>query len=68
MLQPASFLSHWYEITTDRNLKYQQNLTGRKVRILVLTTTSWPRIIKKVTQIRNALENLDEGGYGEVEI
>ena len=55
-------------ITTDRNLKYQQNLTSRKIRILVLATTSWPRISKKVAQIRDALENLDEGGYIEVEI
>jgi len=27
-------------ITTDRNLKYQQNLTNRTISILVLTTTS----------------------------
>ena len=55
-------------ITTDKNLKYQQNLTGRKMRILVLSTTSWPRISKRVDQIRDALEHLDEGGYIEVEI
>jgi predicted nuclease of predicted toxin-antitoxin system len=62
--------SNGYEvfITTDRNLKYQQNLTGRKVRILVLTTTSWPRISKKADLIRDALSNLNEGGYVEVEI
>ena len=55
-------------ITTDKNLKYQQNLTGRKMRILVLSTTSWPRISKRTDQIRDALEHLDEGGYIEVEI
>ena len=55
-------------ITTDRNLKYQQNLTNRIIRILVLTTTSWPRISKKVHKIQDALENFDEGGYTEVEI
>ena len=55
-------------ITTDKNLKYQQNLTGRKLRILVLSTTSWPRISKRTDQIRDALEHLDEGGYAEVEI
>ena len=31
-------------ITTDTNLRYQQNLRGRSLTILVLTTTSWPRI------------------------
>jgi hypothetical protein len=55
-------------ITTDKNLKYQQNLTGRKLRILVLSTTSWPRISKRVDQVRDALEHLDEGGYTEIEI
>lgn len=55
-------------ITTDTNLKHQQNLTGRKIRILVLTTTSWPRISKKTKKVRDVLENLEEGGYTEVEI
>jgi hypothetical protein len=31
-------------ITTDRNLRYQQNLAGRRLAILVLPTTSWPEI------------------------
>ena len=55
-------------ITTDLNLKHQQNLTNRTIRILVLTTTSWPRINKKVHQVHDALETLDEGGYMEMEI
>ena len=55
-------------ITTDQNLKYQQNLAGRSIRILVLTTTSWPKIRQKVGQVREALEGLEEGGYVEVGI
>jgi hypothetical protein len=31
-------------ITTDQNLRYQQNLAGRRLAILILPTTSWPRI------------------------
>ena len=31
-------------ITTDKNLRYQHNLTGRRLAILVLPTTSWPKI------------------------
>ncbi len=53
-------------ITTDQNLKYQQNLTGRSIRIVVLMTTSWPRISQKVDQVRETLEGLEEGGYAEV--
>jgi hypothetical protein len=29
-------------VTTDRNLRHQQNLTGR--RLSILPTTSWPRL------------------------
>ena len=53
-------------LTTDSNLKYQQNLTNRALRILVLTTTSWPRISKRVNQVRDALEALEQGGYTDV--
>ena len=35
-------------VTTDQNLQYQQNLTGRTIAIIVLTTTSWPRIEREV--------------------
>jgi predicted nuclease of predicted toxin-antitoxin system len=53
-------------ITTDQNLKYQQNLSGRVIRILVLMTTSWPRIKKVVDRVTEALDELEESGYAEV--
>ena len=61
---------HRYDafITTDMNLKHQQNLDGRVIRILVLTTTAWPRIRKRTADIRAALETLNQGGYLEVKI
>ena len=31
-------------VTTDQNLRYQQNLGGRRLAILVLPTTNWPEI------------------------
>jgi predicted nuclease of predicted toxin-antitoxin system len=31
-------------ITTDQSLRYQQNLADRKIGVVVLMTTSWPRI------------------------
>ena len=55
-------------ITCDTKLKHQQNLTKRTIRILALTSTSWPRIRKKTDEVRAALETLGEGGYTEVEI
>ena len=55
-------------ITTDTNLRYQQNLSKRMIRILVLTSTAWPRIRAKTNEVRATLESLGEGGYAEVEI
>jgi hypothetical protein len=43
-------------ITTDQNLRYQQNLQGRKIAIAVLLSTSWPRIRKNVETIRNVID------------
>jgi predicted nuclease of predicted toxin-antitoxin system len=31
-------------ITTDQNLRYQQNLARRQIAVVVLLSTSWPRI------------------------
>ena len=48
-------------ITTDRNLRYQQNLSGRRLAILVLPTTSWPKIQAHEAQIAAAVDALHPG-------
>ncbi|HEY6229687.1 MAG TPA: hypothetical protein VIW64_00360 [Pyrinomonadaceae bacterium] len=48
-------------ITTDQQLPYQQILAGKKLSILVLMTTSWPRLEKTVTQIKEAIEQARPG-------
>ena len=53
-------------ITTDQNLRYQQNLTGRKISILVLLTTNWPRIKTHIALVVRAIDNLHPGCYEEV--
>jgi hypothetical protein len=45
-------------ITTDQNLRYQQNLTGRRLAILVLPTTSWPKIQAHETEVVAAVNAL----------
>ena len=53
-------------ITTDQNLRYQQNLTERKIGVVVLMTTSWPRIRQNVHLVVAGVRNLSPGGYLEV--
>lgn len=55
-------------VTTDQSLKFQQTLANRKLRILVLMTTSWPKIRKAVARVLDALDGLAEGGFVEVKI
>lgn len=54
-------------ITTDQNLKYQQNLTQRKLSIIVLKTTSWPRIRNSISEIISGVNSLPSSGYLEIE-
>lgn len=52
-------------ITTDRNLKYQQNLRDRRLAILVLLSTSWPRIRVHAAKIAVCAEGMAAGQYAE---
>ena len=52
-------------ITTDQKLRYQQNLTGRKLSILVLMTTSWLRIEKSAPEILETIERFHPGDFLE---
>ena len=53
-------------LTTDQNLQYQQNLTGRKLAIVVLPTTSWPEIQKRASSVVSAVSGMKPGGYLEL--
>jgi len=55
-------------VTTDANLRYQQNLTSRKLAIVVLTTTSWLRIQRVAEAVVTAVDGARVGSYIEVEI
>ena len=54
-------------ITTDQNLRYQQNLRGRKLAILVLLTTSWPKMKTQVEKVVAAVNSLQSGDYRELD-
>jgi predicted nuclease of predicted toxin-antitoxin system len=53
-------------ITTDQNLRYQQNLSGRKIGVVVLMTTNWPRIKNHIGLVVQAIDNLQPGNYEEI--
>lgn len=53
-------------VTTDRNLQYQQSLAGRRLAILVLPTTSWPKLRVRAEEISKAITTLKAGEYREL--
>lgn len=55
-------------ITTDRNLRYQQNLAGRHLAIIVLSTTNWRRIRLHIQLVAEALAAAAPGAFIEVSI
>ena len=55
-------------VTTDRNLRYQQNLTGRKIAIVVLGVGRWRLIEPRLAAIAAAVAAAAPGTFDEVEI
>jgi hypothetical protein len=56
-------------LTTDRRLRYQQNLAARKIAVVVLTgTTKWSRVRFHFQKIAAAVDAATLGSYTEVEI
>jgi hypothetical protein len=55
-------------ISTDQSIRYQQNLSGRTMAIVVLLSTSWPNIQKRVRDIQAVVDMAAPGTYTEVTI
>ena len=55
-------------ITMDQNLRYQQNRAGRRISIVVLRTTSWPRMKNHLDAIVRQIDGLQPGNYVEIPI
>ena len=68
LLQAGEFAGFAVFVTTDTKLRYQQNLATRRISIVVLSTTSWPRIKANVEPVVRAVDSAVPGGYAEVTI
>jgi hypothetical protein len=54
-------------ISTDQNLKYQQQVVGRKLVILVLPTNDWPTIRSKGAETAARVATLKPGDSVELD-
>ena len=55
-------------LTTDKNIRYQQNLAGRKIALVVLSTAQWPVPRLHVQRVVTAVNAATPGSYTEVDI
>jgi hypothetical protein len=55
-------------VTTDSHLRYQQNLDLYRIAIVVLSTTSWPRIQRSAQLVVEAVNAAAPSTYTEVVI
>jgi hypothetical protein len=55
-------------LTTDKNMRYQQNLVGRKIAVVVLSLQQWPSLRPHVQLVAEAVNAAVPGSYTEIEL
>jgi hypothetical protein len=55
-------------LTTDKNIRHQQNLSRRRIAIVVLGEPSWPILRSHMPRVVAAVDAATPGSYTEVEI
>jgi len=53
-------------LTSDENLSYQQNLKGRNIALLVLSTNYWPALRGQKIKIQAELATIQAGEYRSI--
>ena len=55
-------------VTTDKNIRYQQNLKARKIALVVLEHSQWPMVKLVAENIVAAVNAAGPGSYAEVDV
>ena len=55
-------------LTTDKNIRYQQHLTGRTIAFVVLGNQQWPTLRRYIERVVAAVNAATPGSYTEVDI
>jgi hypothetical protein len=55
-------------LTTDKNIRYQQNLKDRKIAFVVIGNQQWPILRRHVDKVVAAVNAATRGSFTEVEI
>ncbi len=55
-------------LTTDKNLRHQQNLAGRKIAVVILGRQQWPQLRTHIQRVVDAVNAAVPGSYIEIDI
>ena len=55
-------------LTADKNVRYQQNFTGRKIALIVLGNAQRPVLRRYVERVVAVVDSAAPGGYAEVDV
>jgi hypothetical protein len=55
-------------VTSDQNIRYQQNLSGRKLALVVLGSNIWPVVRQYGAAISARVDGASPGGYDFIEM
>ena len=50
-------------ILADKNMRYQQNMDGRRIAIIELPTNRWPLLLPLAPRIAEVVQNIRAGEY-----
>ena len=68
LLDAAELAGFEVFVTTDRNLRYQQNLSTRKIAIVVLGKARWKLVRMRLAEIAVAVAAAAPGSFVEIDI
>lgn len=55
-------------LTTDKNMRYQQNLSGRRIAFVILGNQQWPTLQRYMDRVIAAVNGATPGSVTEVDI
>jgi hypothetical protein len=55
-------------LTTDKNVRYQQNMAGRTIAVVVIGLLQWPALQPHVARVVPAVNGATPGSFTEVDI
>ena len=68
LMDQAELEGYEVMITTDRNIRHQQNMAGRRLAVVALLSQSWPYAYARIEEIRAAIATIRPGELKEVRI